>query len=427
MTQDILNDPPIPSPNASVTIESVDVLVIGAGPAGSMCSALLNKAGIRVLVLEKQRFPRFSIGESMLPQLMVFLEKAGMLDAIAAGNYQHKNGAAFSRRGVYSDFDFERKSAHGPGITYQVKRADFDKRLADEAARQGVPIRYEQEVLSISDEDDHTLVSVRPLNGATYQIRANFVLDASGFGRVLPRLLNLERPSVFPPRKSIFCHLRDNIDDLAYDRNKILISVHPDNSAVWYWLIPFSDGTSSFGVVGEPHFLESTGSTPLERLMACKQAEPGLAKLLNKAVPVNDVRELAGYAASVTTLHGKRFALLGNAGEFLDPVFSSGVTIAFKSADLASSLLIRARDGETVDWQRDYTVPLMKGVDTFRAFVAAWYDGSLQDIIFHLKGSDDIREMLCSVLAGYAWDETNPYTERSARRLQVLAAICKDS
>src|SRR5687767_11862990 len=169
-----------PQKQRVTAMESIDVLVIGAGPAGSLASALLNQAGIGVLVLEKQKFPRFSIGESLLPQLMVFLEKANMLDAVKAGNFQYKNGAAFQRGSSYTAFDFEQKFSKGPGTTYQVKRADFDKRLADEAERQGVPIRYEQEVLSFEQRDDHVVVSVQDKDGKRYQVKAGFVLDASG-------------------------------------------------------------------------------------------------------------------------------------------------------------------------------------------------------------------------------------------------------
>jgi flavin-dependent dehydrogenase len=405
--------------------EQVEVLVIGAGPSGSLSSALLNREGIDVLVVEKQQFPRFSIGESLLPQLMEFLGKADLLDAVKAGNYQHKDGAAFRRRGEYSTFNFNEKYTPGPATTFQVKRADFDKRLADEVESRGVPIRYQQEVISFENHSDHCLVTIRNQHGELYSVKAGFVLDASGYGRVLPRLLDLEYPSDFPPRTSYFCHIRDNITNLDYDRNKILVSVHPTNTSVWYWLIPFSDGTCSLGVVGAPDFFDTLHGENHEKLWACVQAEPDLAKLLSRAEIINKVQSITGYAANVKTLCGNNFALLGNAGEFLDPVFSSGVTIAFKSAELASNLLIRARQGDQINWQEEYSVPLMKGVNTFRAFVRAWYDGSLQDIIFYTESNSDIRKKLCAILAGYAWDESNPYVAKPERRLSVLAEVCR--
>ncbi len=106
---------------------------------------------------------------------------------------------------------------------------------------------------------------------------------------------------------------------------------------------------------------------------------------------------------------GPGFALLGNAGEFLDPVFSSGVTIAVKSASLAVAALDRRAAGEAVDWEADYAQPLRAGVDCFRAFVESWYAGSFQKIIFHERQTPAVRRMICAILAGYAWDTENPY------------------
>jgi flavin-dependent dehydrogenase len=116
--------------------------------------------------------------------------------------------------------------------------------------------------------------------------------------------------------------------------------------------------------------------------------------------------------------------LLGNAGEFLDPVFSSGVTIAMKSASLAASQLHRFLGGQSVDWEADYETPLRKGVHTFRAFVDAWYDGRFQDILFFPNQNARIKRLLCSVLAGYAWDEENPYVTNPERRIATLASYC---
>ncbi len=405
---------------------NVDVLIIGAGPSGSMCSALLKKAGHDVVIVEKETFPRFCIGESLLPHVMTFLDKADMLDTVDAGNYQQKDGAAFRQNGAYSQFIFEKKLTPGPDKTYQVKRSEFDKQLADKAEAIGVPIRYQHEVVSLETLEDHCLVNVKNEHGELYQIKAGFVLDASGFGRVLPRLLNLETPSELPVRKSIFCHIKDQISSTNFDRNKILISVHPKNNKIWYWLIPFSDGTSSIGVVAEPDYFENLGIEKKEKLLNSLSQEPDLKQLLKNSEIINEVQEITGYSKNVTSLHGNNYALLGNAGEFLDPVFSSGVTIAFKSADLASSLLIKQLKGENVSWEKDYSIPLMDGVNTFRAFVNAWYDGSLIDIIFYTKASEDIRKMICSILAGYAWDKNNPFVSQTEKHLKTLAEICAD-
>jgi flavin-dependent dehydrogenase len=122
-------------------------------------------------------------------------------------------------------------------------------------------------------------------------------------------------------------------------------------------------------------------------------------------------------------MHGKGFALLGNAAEFLDPIFSSGVTIAMRSSSVAAAVLDRQLRGEQVDWDKDFERPLRKGIDTFRAYVKAWYDGRFQDLMFSKVQSPDIRRMICSILAGYAWDENNPFVAEPERRLDRVMEL----
>ena len=408
-----------------MTLETTDVLIIGAGPAGAVAAGFLRQQGRRVLVLEREQFPRFSIGESLLPQSMEYIEAAGMLRDVVEAGFQYKNGAAFAWGDKYTDFDFRDKFSDGWATTYQVQRATFDKVLADAAARMGAEIRYRHEVTAIDLEGDRPRVSARDADGNAIEVEARFVLDASGFGRTLPRLLKLETPSNFPVRGAIFTHVADHIPtDGPFDRQKIRVTVHPKRPDVWFWTIPFSNGRCSLGVVAAQDFLAQYEGTETERLRAILAEEPGLGALLKDAVWDTPARQIVGYSANVKSLWGKGFALLGNAGEFLDPVFSSGVTIAFKSASLATQCLAREFAGETVDWQADYAAPLKAGVDTFRAFVDAWYAGGFQKIIFHERHTPDIRRMIASILAGYAWDQSNPYVAQAKRRLGVLEELC---
>ena len=152
-------------------IEQFDVVVIGAGPAGAVSSSLLNKKGHRILVLEKQHFPRFSIGESLLPQCMTYLEQAGMLEAVQASTFQHKNGAAFSRGEEYEYFDFREKISAGWGTTFQVQRDSFDKILADEAQKQGVVLRYGHSVIACDSVNGERQLSVQTDTGERYQVQ----------------------------------------------------------------------------------------------------------------------------------------------------------------------------------------------------------------------------------------------------------------
>jgi flavin-dependent dehydrogenase len=256
-------------------------------------------------------------------------------------------------------------------------------------------------------------------------VKAKMVLDASGFARLLPRLLDLEQPSSFPVRQAFFTHIEDNISALdSFDRNKIRVTIHPEHVNVWYWLIPFSNGRCSIGVVAEAKFLDGYQGTETEKLRNLVNEDPTLKKLLARANWDTPARTLRGYASNVKRLCGPGFALLGNAGEFLDPIFSSGVTIAMTSSSLAAKCTHKQLIGEPVDWNAEFAIPLKAGVDSFRAFVEAWYAGTFQKIIFHPVQPAEIRRMICSILAGYAWDKTNPYVAESKRRLGVLAEVC---
>jgi flavin-dependent dehydrogenase len=409
-----------------------NVIIIGAGPAGCIAGALLSNKGYQATIVERDTFPRFSIGESLLPQCMEFIEQAGMLDAVQAAGFQLKNGAAFLHKDKHVEFYFADKFTQGFDSTYQVPRDRFDALLADEAQRMGVEIRWQQEVVAADFGGDKPSLTIHDRTiGQSHQLTADFVLDASGFGRVLPRLLDLEKPSGFPVRQALFTHLEDRIDDASYDRNKIRIIVHPELSDVWYWLIPFSNGRSSLGVVGEADVFTISGSDRQTVLQQFVAQEPSLVNLLHNAVFDTPVNSISGYSANVKSLYGNGYALLGNAGEFLDPVFSSGVTIAMKSATLAADVLDRQFNGLTANWQSDFAEPLQKGVETFRTFVSAWYEGGLQDVIFfqQLKQSEqknNIKQMICSILAGYVWDENNPYVKNHSLRLKTLVELCRE-
>lgn len=410
-----------------MTAEHRKVVVVGAGPSGSIASALLKRRGYDVLVLERQKFPRFSIGESLLVHCLDFVEEAGMLGAVEAAGFQNKDGAAFARNDEYADYDFGDRFTSGLGrpTTFQVERAVFDKILADEAQKQGVEIRYEVEITAVSEPDTagrRTLTARDLKSGEVSAIEADFILDASGFGRTLPKLLKLETPSQFPTRQAIFTHIADNIPAGTFDRKKIRVTVHPSHDDVWFWLIPFSGGRTSIGVVAAKEYLDRYAGPPDQKLRTLVSEDRGLASLLVDAVWDTPVRELHGYAANVKSMFGPGFALLGNAAEFLDPVFSSGVTIAMRSASTAAATLHRQFSGETVDWKSEFEEPLRKGVDCFRAYVDAWYDGRFQKIVFHKGQTPEIRRMISSVLAGYAWDEKNPFVADPQRRLNSIMA-----
>ncbi|MBN3860932.1 NAD(P)/FAD-dependent oxidoreductase [Pseudomonas frederiksbergensis] len=408
----------------TVEMERRQVVVIGAGPSGAIAAALLKRKGHDVLMIERQHFPRFSIGESLLSHCLDFVEEAGMLEAVNAAGFQLKNGAAFAWGDQYSAFDFGETFSNGKPTTFQVQRADFDKLLADQAELQGVDVRYGEAIVSVDFSLAKPQLDVLREDGSQYRVEADFVLDASGYGRVLPRLLDLEAPSNFPVRQAVFTHIEDRIDSPAFEREKILITTHPTQRDIWFWTIPFSNGRCSVGVVAAAEHFEGRTENLDDCLRGFITETPSLAGVLNNAVWDTPARTIGGYSANVKTLHGPGFALLGNAAEFLDPVFSSGVTIAMRSASMAAGVLHRQLQGESVDWQTEFAEPLKRGVDTFRCYVEGWYAGTFQDVIFYQGGTEDIRRMISSILAGYAWDERNPFVSEAKRRLRMISDLC---
>jgi flavin-dependent dehydrogenase len=399
---------------------SVDVAVIGAGPAGSSAAALLRRRGHNVAIVEAQQFPRFVIGESLLARCMDNLDEAGLLDAALERGYLVKRGALFLRGPERVDIDFADQFTPGWTWTWQVPRADFDLTLANATFRQGVPIFYEHSVTGIELGAPSMLTIKGPLGARALQAR--MVVDASGYGRALPKLLGLDRPSSQPPRKALFAHVAGDQRPAGADENRIWICLHPDGA--WLWVIPFSDGVTSVGIVADLPFFERYTGTDEEVLRAALAGEPNAAGRLRDMKLLWAPRSLQGYSSAVTRMWGPGYVLVGNATEFLDPVFSSGVTLALESANRAAKLVSRTLGGEGVDWDREYGEYMERGIGAFRCFVNGWYSGEFPRVLFAPNQSPLLRRQITSVLAGYVWDEENPFVRIPERRLkQVLKLV----
>ena len=404
--------------------EKVDVLVIGAGPAGTVAASIVNKEGYNVKVVEKVKFPRFVIGESLLPRCMEALEEAGFLEAVMAKNFQQKNGAKFVQDGAVCDYFFADQFTKGWEWTWQVPRGEFDQTLAETLESQGVPIEYETEVTGIKFNDDGSSVTtVKDKEGNEKQIEARFIIDGSGYGRVIPRLFGMDRPSNLPPRKALFTHIKDVNRFMDLEPDRITIVVHEQQ--VWVWVIPFSSGVTSVGFVSNPEFFEKFDGTPEEQLRAAIATEPWIAERMQDVEFLFEPRVLQSWSTTTDKFYGNGFVLTGNVTEFLDPVFSSGVTLATVSSQLAGHLTVRHLKGETIDWEKEYTETMMQGVDTFRSYVMAWYDGTLHTIFFADDQDSEIKKMICSVLAGYVWATDKPYVKNHDTALRKLAKNIK--
>lgn len=402
-----------------MTQENVDVLVIGAGPSGCVAAAYLHNNGIKVKVVEKSKFPRFVIGESLIPRVMDNFDEAGLLDCLNAMNFEKKFGARFIRKDEFCHFDFSQKYSEGWDWTWQVPRADFDNTLAQECIRKGVDLEFETEVLNVVFNGSDSITTVRNVNGSESEIHAKFIIDSSGYGRVLPRILNLDIPSTVTENSSIFTHVKETRRPEGVEGTIITFDII--ETKVWIWVIPFSNGNTSLGVVGPTSYINALAENNGEALRKAFDQSDFYRDRFKDYDFIFEPRKIEDYSCSVKQLFGEGYTLTGNSSEFLDPVFSSGVCFATESGLLSAKLFLKQHNGEKVDWQKEYADYILRGVRTFTTYVKEWYTGNLQTLFFHKPENPDVKEKICAVLAGYVWDETNPFVKKHDNVIKNMA------
>lgn len=404
--------------------EKTDVLVIGAGPAGTVAAAMTNKAGLKTTIVEKSTFPRFVIGESLIPRVMDHLDEAGFMNAINEANFQKKFGARFLKNDRVCEFDFSDRFTNGWAWTWQCPRADFDSILAKEVERQGVPVHYQTGVTAVEFQGTDSSVTVENSAGEKTIIDAKFIIDASGYARVLPTLLGTAKTAKLPPRKAMFVHCKDHKRPEGREGWMITFVVHRVD--IWIWVIPFSNGVTSLGVVGNPDFFNEFEGSNEEIIRAIIEQDPNYRDRFRDTEFLWEPRVLEAYSASTSEMFGPGYAVVGNSVEFLDPVFSSGVMFATESGVLAGKLAARQLQGGTVDWAIEYEKYIQDAVDVFATYVKTWYDGALQDIFFVEKPNQGIKQQLSSILAGYVWDKKNPFVRKHDTLVYTLSKFIRE-
>ncbi|HEU4410779.1 MAG TPA: FAD-dependent oxidoreductase [Polyangiaceae bacterium] len=398
-----------------------DVAIIGAGPAGSAAAAWLAGRGHRVVCFERGWFPRHTIGESLLPRCNVLLREAGLFDAVAARRYMPKRGATFVRGTERERFCFARGLPGDDEATFQVPRDDFDQTLATAARARGADLRFGHEVEAAQADEAGARLGVRDVEtGERREVQARFLLDCSGPGRVLAKLWRLDRPAPLPTRSAYFTMVEGDERPAGELEGDIWVCLHPRGT--WLWIIPFSDGRTSVGVVGDDdRFDASMGDR--EKLFDAVRTEPNAAARLARAAPVLRTMSLRGWTTSTARTHGPGWAVAGNAGDFLDPVFSSGVCLALESSLLAARLADRTLGGQAVDWQAEFAAPVASAVAVFRSFVQGWYRGDVPKLFFAREKLERVQRQVTSVLGGNVLNTDNPLVRDPEGALRTLLSF----
>lgn len=319
-----------------------DVVVCGGGPAGSTAAAFLARAGHSVALFERDRFPRFHIGESLLPWNVPLLERLGVLEKLVATGPQVKYGARFYHQGTdharlvrFADaFD------GAPAAAFQVKRSEFDALLLDHARASGVAVSEQARVEEVLFEGERAIaVRVKVQGEAPREVAAKVVVDATGRDALLSRRLGGRRKDPKLDRSAAFAHFSGFRRADGPAGGDIVVVTTADG---WWWLIPFSDGTVSVGVVMPSSRFAKRSGTVEELLEERIAATPEVRGLLEGHSRLGEVRAIPDYSYRTPRTSGDGFCLVGDAACFLDPVFSSGVLLAMSSGEMAAETIGRA-------------------------------------------------------------------------------------
>jgi flavin-dependent dehydrogenase len=387
-----------------------DAIVVGAGPAGSTTANLLARDGHRVLVIERETFPRFHVGESLLPRDLPLFQRLG-LDPLEHG-FLCKRGAQFidERTGQSTLFSFDEGLEGTPAHAYQVDRASFDLWLLDAAQRHGATARQGERVMDVQVGDERVLVETE---AGTYHAR--YFIDATGQDSFLARRNKTREPLRDFGKGAVFRRysgLRDEVREELTERGDIIIKIVEDG---WMWVIPLADGELSIGLV------KKTGKVDDARFELEMEASPLLQRLTAGAA-CSDSHVVANFSYQNTRSHGARWTCVGDAAAFLDPVFSSGVTLAILGAERLADLLSPALSAGTEanpELMKPLSEHMQHAYDCFARFIQRFYHTNLvPNLFFSPSPPARMREGVISVLAGDVWRDDNPFQDMllSARR-----------
>jgi len=379
-----------------------DVAIIGGGPAGSTAATLLARAGRRAIVLEREKFPRFHIGESLLPFSTQTFDRLGVrqkLDRAFLPKFGGEIMAACGTRGV--KFYFKDGFQSRRDRAYQVTRSDFDKLLLDHSHENGAEVREETEVKKIAFAADRVKINIETSTRENETIEARYLLDCSGRQTVLGNFYNLKKTYEHLQKFSVFAHY-ENVDRPEGIDGTLIRMVRGLDR--WFWMIPLTQTRMSVGVVMDAASFRAMKLSPEAALARCIGEQPIVLERMSRAERVSPVYSAGDYSYRNTKFFGDRWLLAGDAAGFIDPVFSSGVFLAVMSGEKAADALDEVLRNETHRRRvfKNYSRYLNRVMDIYLTIVNSWYRRSKEFIEVFLNPTDtmQIAAAVNAVLAG---------------------------
>jgi flavin-dependent dehydrogenase len=380
---------------------TTDVAVIGGGPGGAAVATHLARGRLRVILFERETFPRLKVGESLLPASTLLLERLGALPAVARCGFQVKTGATFFDQdsGLGHSFRFLR-GMPWPDWTYNVPRAEFDTILLDHARAHGVEVHQPATVAAVTLDTDGVTLAVDE-GGSRVTHRARFLVDASGRDGFLAGRIGRRERVANLGKVALFAHYRGADRFAGEEEGNIRIYLF---DAGWFWWIPFAReaGITSIGAVMHARTVRAHTGSPESLYEAMVQRCHTVRQHLGTAERIGPVHRVANFSYTNGPIVGDRFVCVGDAVAFVDPIFSSGVFVALRSAELASEAILRAfaRGRFEASAFAGYERAVWRGLAPFFKFIHKYYEPAFLDVFLRPKHVLGMVPAVLNVLSG---------------------------
>ena len=378
-----------------------DVAIIGGGPAGSTAATLLARAGRHVIVCEREKFPRFHIGESLLPVSMKTFTRLGVHEKFESAGFLKKYGGEMTSACCDEGVKFYFKDGYRSQTesSYQVPRAEFDKVLLDHAAENGAEVREETAVKTVAFFPDRVELQMQSKAGTAAMIAARYVIDASGRHSLLGNHFKLKETYPHLQKISIFAHYEGVELEEGRDASLTRQVRAADR---WFWYVPLPDDRSSIGVVCDIALYKQAKKSPEQFLEESLAGQPFLARRMTRAHRVTPAYASADFSYRQGRLTGDRWLLAGDAAGFIDPVFSSGVFLALLAGEKCADILDIVLDhpGKAARLFAKYERLLRRVMKSYLRFVDAWYSKEFIEVFLYPQDVLQIPPAVNAVLGG---------------------------